>query len=264
MESSLVTTCESSVSVHVTPHFNNGIHGLLLTLELLVNARSYDAKEISEMIRKAYRHFQHAHDQLSEISNLASVAYEKSVSDEHNLKQQIKKLELHIKESTIEIQEKNEEIEDTEGYLSDAKNQLVWAIQRENNARRDLSLKTYKRKSGWYAIPILGTIAAWSTGLDTDIENTRRHLRFSEDQVYNHLRNIRRLNEELTSMRIKLQNLKWEKSSIEDKLRSQQMETAKLKRVQKDIDEYLYTIRTYLHYITVTLGKTKVLHDESI
>ena len=95
------------------------------------------------------------------------------------------------------------------------------------------------------------------------IETAEYFLRETNAQVNRYLNNIERTENEISSLYTKLENIKKEKIVKERELRETREKIEKLKMFQKNISLYSEYLRKWIHFISVTFGKTKILRTES-
>ncbi|CAC5380915.1 CIT [Mytilus coruscus] len=270
METSLVNY-ESSINVHVTPHFGTGIHNLMLAYQIISNVYIESDKLLSkdemqntyEYILKAYTEFEIADDYLSRLKSYVNDEFEKSMSKEKDLLDEISNLKVEIKKANLEISQKRYQIEDAEKVFQIAHEHFQTAERNKERAEREYRRKQIERESGVYVIPLIGGIAAFFSGLSDEIERARREKEFAWSNYRSHQYSLTRRQQEFEELRSNIERLKNTIHLKENKLRLQTTKVVDLKHFQNMINEKRETFGFYLRYVSALLKKTKVLKSES-
>ena len=96
------------------------------------------------------------------------------------------------------------------------------------------------------------------------IETAEYILRETDKQVNRYLNNIEQTEIEIRSLYTKLENIKKEKIVKEIELKERREKIEELKMFQKKISLYSEYLGKWMHFISVTFGKTIILRTESI
>ncbi|CAG2250366.1 unnamed protein product [Mytilus edulis] len=264
METSLANY-DSLIIVHVTPHFDTGIHNLLLAYQIISNVYIEPDKLLSkdemqntyDYILKAYTEFEIADSYLSRLKSYVNDEFEKSMSTEKVLSDEIRNLKVEINKANIEISQKRYQIEEGQNDLQIAHDNFQTATRNKEWAERKYRQKQIERESGVYAIPLIGAIAALVSGLSYEMERARQEKEF-EWSIYRSRRyTLTRRQEEFEELRSNIESLKNNIYLTENKLRMQTTKVADLKHFQNMINEKRETFGFYLRSVSALLKKQK-------
>ena len=271
---------DTSVKLHasdilesVTPQFHAGVQNFNIVVQLLINTKmswnSGDIREtnqmkISKYVQKAYDHLEKAHMMLSSHMSDVDAYIFNCIKMEGQLISDIKEAENIIRKESIAINEKIIQIEITKRHLLSARTDLDHAERIASRAHHELQRRKREAVSGFFAIPLIGSFAAYLFGLYDAIETAEYFLREFNAQVNRYLNNIERIENEISSLYTKLENIKKEKIVKERELRKKREEMEKLKMILKNTSLYSEHLRKWMHVTSVTFGKTNILRTESI
>jgi inorganic pyrophosphatase len=270
---------DTSVKLHatdilesVTPHFHAGVQNFNIVVQLLINTKMWipgditetDQMKISKHVQEAYDHFEKADMMLSSHKSDVNEYVFNCMKMEGQLISDIKEAENNIRKESIAINEKYNRIEITKSHLVSARTDLDHAERVANRAYSELRRRRREAESGFFAIPLIGSFAAYFLGLYDAIETAEYFLRKTEVQVNRYLNNIEQTENEIRSLYTKLENIKKEKIVKERELKERREKIEELKMFQKKIFLYSEYLGKWIHFISVTFGKTDILRKESI
>jgi len=271
---------DTSVKLHatdilesVTPHFHAGVQNFNIVVQLLINTKmswipgditETDQMKISKYVQEAYDHFEKADMMLSSHKSDVDAYVFNCIKMEGQLISDIKEAENIIRKESIAIDEKNNQIEITKRHLLSARTDLDHAERDASRVHSELRRRRREAESGFFSIPLIGSFAAYFLGLYDAIKTAEYFLRETNAQVNRYLNNIERTENEISSLYTKLENIKKEKIVKERELRETREKIEKLKMFQKNISLYSEYLRKWIHFISVTFGKTKILRTESV
>lgn len=270
METSLVNY-DSIITVHVTPHFDTGIYNLLLAYQIISNVYIEPDKLLSkdemqntyDCILKAYTEFEKADGYLSRLKSYINDEFEKSMSTEKDLSDEISKLKVEIKKASLEISQKRYQIEDAQKAVRIEQEHIQTATRKIERAESEYRRKQRERESGVYAIPFIGGIVAFFSGLSDEIEKARNEKNFAWGNYRSHQNSLTSREHEFEDLRSNIERLKNTIYFKENDLRMQTIKVADLKHFQNMINEKRETFGFYLRSVSALLKKTKVLESES-
>ncbi|XP_052078164.1 uncharacterized protein LOC127716123 [Mytilus californianus] len=270
MEASLVHY-DSSISVHVTPYVNTGIHHLMLAYQILSNVyiesnkpfTKYQMQNIYDLILKAYKDFENANNNLSILRSNANQEFEKSISTEKVLSDIIRNLEAEIERTNLEINEKRYANDIAQIHLQTAHQDHKYAERNMDRAVNEYHRKRREGERGVYSIPFIGEIAAIFTGLSDEIERARRKQEFAWDDYMDRQNSLDRRKRELEELGSNIESLKNTLFFNEHERKVHTASVADLKNIQKLINENRVNLGDYLHISSTLLRKTKILMSES-
>jgi hypothetical protein len=269
---------DTSVNLHatdimesVTPHFLAGVQNFNIVVQLLINTKLWipgditetDQMKISKYVQEAYDHFEKADMMLSSHKSDIDAYVFNCINMERQLISDIKEAENNIRKESIAINEKINQIENTKRHLLSARTNLDHAEQVANRAYSELRRRRREAESGFFAIPLIGSFAAYFFGLYDAIETAEYFLRETKSEVNTYLNNIDQTENEINSLYTKLENIKKEKIVKERELRERREKIEKLKMFQKNIILYSKYLRKWIQFIGETFSKTKILRTES-
>ena len=269
---------DTSVKLHatdilesVTPHFLAGVQNFNIVVQLLINTKMWipgditetDQMKISKYVQEAYDHFEKADMMLSSHKSDFDAYVFNCINMEGQLISDIKEAENNIRKESIAINEKINQIENTKRHLLSARTNLDHAERVANRAYSELRRRRREAESGFFAIPLIGSFAAYFFGLYDAIETAEYFLRETKSEVNTYLNNIDQTENEINSLYTKLENIKKEKIVKERELRERREKIEKLKMFQKNIILYSKYLRKWIQFIGETFSKTKILRTES-
>lgn len=222
-----------------------------------------DQMKISKYVQEAYDHFEKADMMLSSHRSDVDAYVFNCIKMEGQLISDIKEAENIIRKESIAINEKNKQIEFTKRDLLSARAHLDHADRAATRAYSELRRRRIEAESGFFAIPLIGSFAAYFLGLYDAIERAKYVLRETNTEVNGYVDTIEQTEIEIGSLYAKLENIKKEKIVKERELRERREKIEKLKMFQKNIALYREYLGKWIHFIGVTFGKTKILRAES-
>jgi hypothetical protein len=176
----------------------------------------------------------------------------------------IKEAENNIRKGSIAINEKKNQIEITKSDLVSARTDHDSAERAASRAHSELRRRRIEAESGFFSILLIGSFAAYFFGLYDAIETAEYFLRETDKQVNRYLNNIEQTENEIRSLYTKLENIKKEKIVKEIELKERREKIEELKMFQTKISLYSEYLGKWMHFISVTFGKTNILRTESI
>lgn len=270
MEASVVHY-DYSINVHVTPYVNSGILKLMMAYQILSNVyiesdeqfSKFQIQKMYDLILNANKDFEKADTNLSVLRLNANQKFEKSISEEKILSDIIRNLEVGIERTTLELNEKKDEIENAQIHLKVAHEEHKYAKRYKDRAVDEYYHKKREEESGFNAIPFIGGIVAYLSGLSDEIERAKREMEYAQDDYKYHEKILDSRKLESKDLQSNIASLKKTLVFHEHKLKGQTAGVAKLKHNQKPMNENRVTLGDYLHISSTLLRMTKILLSES-
>lgn len=270
MEASVVHY-DYNISVHVTPYVNSGILKLMMAYQILFNVyiesdeqfSIFQIQKMYDLILNANKDFEKADTNLSVLRSNANQKFEKSISEEKILSDIIRNLEVGIERTTLELNEKKDEIENAQIHLKVAHEEHKYAERYKDRTIIDYHHKKREGESGFNAIPFIGGIVAYLSGLSDEIERAKRLMEYARDDYEYHKKILKSRKLESEDLQSNIASLKKTLVLHEHKLKVQIASVAELKHIQKLMNENRVNLGDYLHISSTLLRMTKILLSES-
>lgn len=271
-----VVTHESNIFENVSPHVINGVLNLTFVLQLVLNVETTIpwnkqsisnangmTLEIAKHAQLAYEHFKRANNELIKQKSIIDSYIEKQIDIESQLNHDIKQLEIGIQTGVVKIEEKLRQIKETESRLLRSQHNLDVANEDARRAYNAFRQKQKQSESGFYAIPLLGYVLASLTGLNWEIDQARHRSDEAAHQVHEYQDTIMRRESEIRELNDLLENTKRDKVLKEIQLKRHFTYMNNLKEIQRRITTYGQSLGKWLHFVSSTLGKSRILANEA-